>query len=197
MDIKNVNAYILSGGKSARMGENKAFLTLNNKKFIDIIYKELSFFFKDVFVVTKKEYDYLYKGYRVIYDICEEQSPVVGILTALTHCNSRFAFIKSCDNPLFSIDLIKRMIDLAEGYDVVIPFLNDGYHPLFGVYSKKCIDIINRQIKKNNFKVIDFLSFLDVYLIREEEAVKYDKNLISFFNINTKKDYESFIRNYL
>lgn len=197
MEKKNINAYILTGGKSERMGENKAFLTLNNQKFIDIIYRELSSIFEDVFVVTKKEYGSLYKGYKVIYDLNSEQSPIIGILTALIHNKNSFAFIKSCDNPVFSIELIKRMVSISEKYDVVIPFLKDGYHPLFGVYSKKCIDVINRQIKKNNFKVVDFLSFLDVYLIKEEEAIIYDKNLISFFNINTKKDYDSFIRNYL
>lgn len=197
MDKKNINAYILTGGKSERMGENKAFLTLNNQKFIDIIYRELSSIFEDVFIVTKEEYGSLYKGYKVIYDIIPDQSPIIGILTALIHSDSKVAFIKSCDNPVFSIDLIKRMINLAEKYDIVIPYLKDGYHPLFGVYSKKCIDVINRQIKKNNFKVVDFLRFLNVYLITEEEAIKYDKNLISFFNINTKKDYDSFIRKYL
>lgn len=62
---------------------------------------------------------------------------------------------------------------------------------------KKCVDVIKKQIEKNNFKIVDFLDFLDVYLMREEEVIKYDKNLISFLNINTKKDYESFIRNYL
>lgn len=197
MGLNNINAYILSGGKSERMGENKALLTLNNQKFIDIIYKELSKLFKEVYVVTKKEDIHLYKDYNVVYDIYPQQSPMVGILTALMHSNGSYVFIKSCDNPVFSAKLIEYMLDLINGYDVIIPSLRDGYHPLFAVYSKKCIDIIKKQIEKNNFKIVDFLDFLDVYLMREEEVIKYDKNLISFLNINTKKDYESFIRNYL
>lgn len=194
MKIRNVNAYVLTGGMSSRMGENKAFLTFKNERFIDIIIKELSSVFENIYIVTKKEYLPLYKDYNVVCDISVKQGPIIGILTALIHSNNPYVFIKSCDNPLFSKTLIKRMVSLIKDYDIVMPYLRDGYHPLFAVYSKNCSDVIKKQIIMDNLKVIDFLKNLDVYLIKEEEVMKYDKNLISFYNINTKKDYESFLK---
>lgn len=197
MKIENVYAYILTGGRSERMGENKAFLTLDNQTFIDIIYRKLSTLFQEVFVITKKEYKDLYKGFKVVCDVREEQSPIIGILTALSHSKKEYVFIKSCDNPLFSEELIKRMTDLAFGYDVVVPYLSDGLHPLFAIYSRKSIEVIKSQLEMKNFKIIDFFDHLKVYLIKEEEVKRYDVKLISFLNINTREDYESLKRNCL
>ncbi|MCX7990645.1 MAG: molybdenum cofactor guanylyltransferase [Proteobacteria bacterium] len=197
MKIDGVSAYILSGGKSQRMGENKAFLSIKNERFIDILYRNLSILFHNVFIITKEDYGHLYKNYDIIYDIYKDQSPIIGILTALIHSKNNYVFIKSCDNPFFSEKLIRMMSDLIKRYDAVVPNLTDGLHPLFAIYSKNCIKAIKEQIEKNNFKVVDFLNRLDVYFLREEEVIKFDENLISFININTKEDYESFKRNYL
>ncbi len=197
MKIDFVDAYILAGGKSLRMGENKAFLVFKEKPFIDIIYLRLSRIFKNVTVVTKEEEKILYKNKRIVFDVFHFQTPLVGILTALKHAISDFIFIKSCDNPLFSTKLIKSMIELINGYDVILPKLSDGFHPLFAIYSKNCIKPIEMQLNEKNLKTIDFFKEVKVRLVDEGNVKRYDPDLISFININTKNDYEIFKGNYI
>ncbi len=197
MKIDFVSAYILAGGKSERMGENKAFLFFREKPFIDEIYNGLSRIFKNVTIVTKPEYKALYKRKKLVFDIMSLQTPLVGILTALKHSINDFVFIKSCDNPIFSADLIKAMTEQINGYDVVMPKLSDGFHPLFAIYSKNCLTPIENQLKNGNRRTIDFFRHVNICLMDEEKVKKYDPDLVSFININTKKDYELFKGNYL
>ncbi len=80
------------------------------------------------------------------------------------------------------------MIRQKNNYDVLVPEIGGRYHPLFGDYSKNCIQVIEEMIKKDKRKVSGIFPKVKSGFISERQIQKFDKDLFSLANINTKQD---------
>lgn len=80
----NISAVVLAGGKSTRMkGNNKAYLTYKNEKFIDIILKTLENEFSNIYISVDHKEKYKNFGYELIEDLFSEIGPISGIYSSL------------------------------------------------------------------------------------------------------------------
>lgn len=190
--IADADAYILAGGKSERMQTNKALLPWNGSTVIESLYSNLKLLFPNVYIVAKEITSYHNLGLETIKDLNDFYCPLVGIFTALKHTAKRKVFIKACDNPLFSKRLIYRLYEFTEDFDVVIPKTADGYHPLFGFYSKKTIPIVESMIKKEDFRIINLFGKVNTRFINDGDVAALDATSVSLKNLNTPYDYNEF-----
>ncbi len=186
--MQGITATILSGGKSLRIGENKAFLKICGKRIIDRIYSILNTIFEETVVVTNNVEDYLYLGCEVVKDIFPERGPAGGIFTALFF--SRFDYIFVCPNdmPFLKREAIEYVCSRKAGYDVVVPFIDNRWHPLFGIYRKALIPHFYKFISEGDLKIIRLFPRLKVLGIGKEEILTFDPSLGFLFNINTRED---------
>lgn len=177
---------ILAGGKSKRFGRDKAFVYINDKPFIEVSVAKLSKVFDEILIVVnnrnKKDFEYL--GINIVTDIIPEKGPMGGIHTGLINSKSEYNFITACDMPFLNEETIKDIICDVRGYDTVVPRTGNRLHPLYAVYSKKCIPVLEENIKNNKLKLIDVLNELKTKYIDIKKEEK------SFINVNTKEDYE-------
>lgn len=188
--IEDCNAYILAGGRSERMGRDKASLEWGKTTFVEYLYSSLKKIFKDVFVIVKKKVN---KDNRYLEDLLEDYSPLTGIYTALKHSERQYVFVKACDNPLISEELIYEMYNYTNNnYDVIVPKAKDGLHPLYAFYSRGILLEIERLLENKIFKIINLYENCRVKYIRENEIKKFDKDLITIRNINTPEDLKNF-----
>lgn len=153
-----MNAVILCGGKSSRMGRDKALIRINNRPIVKIVYDSLKVIFNEVALSVKKGTDdYKALGYRLIEDNLPGTSPLVGIYSALQELEGGHIFVIACDMPLIDIGFIAAMQEeISDGYDVIVPVTADGIEPLYGFYSKNCIGPIKNRIDRGDHKVINF-----------------------------------------
>ena len=131
-------ALILAGGKSSRMGFDKQFLEINEKRLIDIIIKKLEEEFDEIIIVTNKPEKYKDFKYKIITDKIVGKGPLSGIHSGLLEAKSQYVFVIACDMPNINMDYIKHMktsIDNEE-IEVCITKYKDGIEPLLGFYSK-------------------------------------------------------------
>lgn len=189
--IDNCSAYILAGGKSERMGRNKALLEWDGVTFLENIYNSLKKIFKDVYIVVKK-IDSFNKGKQFIEDLLSHYSPLTGIYTALKHTDKDYVFIKACDNPLISLDMIYDMYQYTKDYEIVVPKASDGLHPLYAFYSKKILPEVEKLIENENFRILSLYDELKVKYYVEDEIKKFDTKLVTLRNINTPVDLVNF-----
>lgn len=121
-----MNAYILAGGESRRMGENKALIDINGSTLLEIIAEQLSDFEEVVIVGNKESYQHLV--FRVIEDIIPSKGPLSGIHAALKDANDN-CFICSCDTPSLSDEMFIEMPCQFEINDEIqrLPFVADLY----------------------------------------------------------------------
>lgn len=192
-------AAILAGGRSSRMGTDKALLRLRpgGPKLIEIVVAQLTEagLGSDLLVVTNSPQDYAFLELTLVSDDIPDTGPLGGILTALAHSLCDRVFVVACDMPALNPALIRHLTQLSTGADIVIPrwFDADGQErleTLHAVYSRQCVEPIRKRIELGKFKVAGLLDDVSVCCIEEDELRRFDPDLDSFRNINSPIDFE-------
>lgn len=180
-----IGCAILAGGKSSRMGTDKALLELEGKKFIKRLCDELDAF-EEKMIARGNRSDIQGVSWNIISDIYPEKGPIGGLHAVLSACNSDAMICVSCDMPLLQVDLVRELCGhMKEEVDAVIAVTEDGRkHPLCGVYRKTVLPVIENQILVGNNRMVAFLD-----RIRVEYITIYSQNSQQLKNINTLEDY--------
>lgn len=197
MDLKNVTAVVLSGGASTRMGVNKSLLKIGESTIIEIIVDKLKRIFNQVVIITNHEEEYKMLNDVIFYRDCIETSDknaLLGIFTALKRVNTEYIFVIACDMPLLCTNFVEYMVLQMNNEDVGIPYFDGYFQPLHAIYKKSCIPFIEKQLKSNNYRIIDFYDKMEIYKFTHDEIVVFDRQFTSFLNINTKESYVEFLK---
>ena len=190
-----MNAVILVGGKSSRMGTNKAFLELKGKTFIELQIELLREMFDEISISANTPSEYEYLNLPIFKDIYPGKGPLGGIYTSLINSSSLHTFMLACDMPFVGPELIKHLKDLTKEYDVVIPKSENGLEPLHAFYSKNCIEPIKRELDENNLRIRSFFPQVSVKIVELGSLASSDHFKNSIKNLNTMADYEDVTEN--
>jgi len=178
---------ILSGGKSRRIGENKAFLKIGEKYIIQMVVESLKSVVEKIIVVTDNPYRYKFLRVKIVKDIIPGKGSLGGIYTGLFYSKDYYNFICGCDMPFLNPDLVRFMRSTIKDNDVVVPVVGGFLEPLHSIYSKRCIGVIRQHLKKDDLKIKNFFPEVRCIYLSEGTIRRYDPNLLSFFNLNTPK----------
>jgi molybdenum cofactor guanylyltransferase len=185
-------AIILSGGKSSRMGTNKALLKINKKTNIERIADTLKASFNDIILVTNHPEDYQFLGLKMVSDQYPDRGPLAGVHAGLVSTNFDTNFIVACDMPFVSVELAEVLVNECADYDAVIPVINGVQHPLFAVFQKRVIGEVARSIEAGRLRMKHLLDTLNVRYVTEKDLQAYSSIDIErvFFNMNHPNEYE-------
>ncbi|EJF99376.1 molybdenum cofactor guanylyltransferase [Flavobacterium sp. F52] len=171
--MKTLTVFILCGGKSSRMQSEKGLVLFQEKPFIEHIIQAILPITNHIkLITTSKEYDYL--NYEKIADLVEDKGPLGGIYTALSHSETEFNLILSCDIPLISTELLQELISKHTSEAGITVFASESKtHPLIGIYSKNIASVIKEAIDSDELKVMDLLAKLPHQIINIEESENF------------------------
>jgi molybdopterin-guanine dinucleotide biosynthesis protein A len=194
--VSGGTAMILAGGKSSRMGVNKALLGLNGKTFIEIMLDKVSGFGEILLVVNDPApYARLTeRGVRIVRDIMPGQGPVSGVHAGLSAAAGDFALALACDMPLLPAEFAEYLYALAAGggSDITAPLIGGRYQPLCAVYRKTCVAVMESNLKAGQNKITGL--FHDAGLrargVEETEMAAFGDVQDFFININDRRAYE-------
>ena len=191
----NILGVILAGGKSSRFGSNKADAHLGDKTLLEHTISKVENFFLEVLIVSNKESIKINKkNVFLVKDFIKGQlGPLIGILSAMKWIeqnNKKYKWIATfpCDTPFFDDSIIEKLKNCSISNDHLIFFLNSRKkrHNIFGLWSLKLIDILEEDIRSNNFRKVElWADKIGVQKI-EVNTEGFDK----FLNINTLGDLE-------
>lgn len=197
MSDTNFTGYVLAGGKSSRMGKDKALLEINDKTFLENAIDTLRPFCSSIKTVLNKSQNHFIEkipdDIPHIFDIFENRGANGGIHAALKDCKTEFAVILAVDLPFISGETIEQLCKIAidsDKFAAIVPRQNDGrLQPLCAVYQVKiCLpkltDLLNDQISPS---VRDFLELITAKYIEADKL----GNEAQFFNVNQPFDYDS------
>jgi len=190
-EISRLTAIILAGGKSSRIGsdKDKAILKLNGKRLIDIVISKLKHIVGDNIIIVGSPEKYpSYK--QVVPDLFNQRGLLVGLYSGLKASASWYNLVVGCDMPFLKVELLQYMREKIDSNDIIIPRYNKGYiEPLCAIYSKKCLEIIEKNIQFGVLSVRKIFPHLRIKFIEEEEIKRFDPKFYSFFNVNFKHDF--------
>jgi molybdopterin-guanine dinucleotide biosynthesis protein A len=179
---------ILSGGKSIRMGVNKALIKIEGTSIINrthILFKKL---FNEIIIVTNEKTVFGNLDAKIYSDLIPEQGVLGGLYTGLFFSKYACSFCVASDMPFLRKSLIEYLISKRSDYDVVVPRTKDGLQPLHAIYSKNCLEPIKSAIEQEKYKIIDFYPMVKVKIIEEYEFYSLDPMRESFINVNTPEE---------
>ncbi|MEH7248424.1 molybdenum cofactor guanylyltransferase [Neobacillus niacini] len=185
-------AIILSGGKSSRMGTNKALLKLNEKTTVERMVDTLKVYFDDIILVTNDTDAYQFLGVKMVPDHYQGMGPLAGFHAGLKASNYDVNFIVACDMPFVSGELAATLVEKIEHYDALIPVINGKKQTLCGVFQKKIVTKIEECIENGRLPIKHLLDHLNVLYLSEKDLQVYSNIDIErvFFNMNHPHEYE-------
>ncbi|MCJ8007855.1 molybdenum cofactor guanylyltransferase [Lederbergia wuyishanensis] len=181
-----MNTIILAGGKSSRMGENKALVRIGGKRVIDRLIEEFLPVSEKVIVIANEVFTLIDDSVLILEDseTYKGQGPLVGILTGLTAVKEGTCLVVACDMPFASRELatlLERTL-IEKNLDAAVPIADGQIHPLFAVYQARILDDVISTLKEGKRAVKSLLDRLNV------EYIEIGKSL-DFWNMNTREEY--------
>ncbi|MBW8348446.1 molybdenum cofactor guanylyltransferase [Bacillus sp. IITD106] len=177
---------ILAGGKSSRMGENKALMTIAGKRVIDRIIEEFTHVSEKVIVIANDELSQIGDSVVILEDFkpYKGEGPLAGMLTGLAAAKEGPCFVIACDMPFASSKLAKQLEQklIENKLEAVVPVADGQIHPLCAVYNARIQNEVIGVLKEGKRAVKSLLDRIKV------EYIEMDKSL-EFWNMNTREDY--------
>lgn len=189
----DISGIILAGGKSTRMGKNKAFMTFDGDTFISRTATMMSSLFERVLLVTNTPSDYSSLGLEMCCDIYSYGGPLAGIHAGLTNSNTDKNFVISCDIPLVTSCIIQFICNYESTNSIVLPRADGFVQHLCGCYSKQISHTISELLesKKDDTKkcsIHDLLNIVQPEIIDSADIPGYEEG--TFLNLNSPDDYK-------
>ena len=195
MSEHNILGAILAGGQSKRMGKDKLFLELNNKKLIEHTIDKVKKYLKKIIIITNQDNEFFSKNNLITVKDCIEGQlgPLVGILTAMKWAKenlSKCSWIATfpCDTPFFPESIIKSFIEESKKKESLILCASSHgrKHNIFGLWSLELYDKLKDDLTNNKVRKVQDWTEKNKIKNLEFKFKDYDP----FFNINTEEDLE-------
>jgi molybdopterin-guanine dinucleotide biosynthesis protein A len=185
-------AIVLAGGKSTRLGRDKASEPLLGVPLLQRVLDRLMGVVSEFVVVTApgQVLPELTSPARltVVEDVYPGAGPLGGLFTGLRAVSEDVALAVACDMPLVAPELARLLLSLIPGHDAVVPVADGAPQPLCAAYSRSCLGPMQRRIEARKLKLTDLLDDLDVVHVAPEAWRALDAEGLSFLNVNREED---------
>ncbi len=184
--MEHITGVILAGGKSRRMGRDKAGLKIGGVTFFDNLLGIMRRLFARVIIAGDRPD--LERPDVPSYPDRHPGSALGGVYTGLLMARNEMIFVSSCDIPFPDEDLVRYMISVSRGFDIVVPQTANGLEPLFACYNKNCLTAMQRMLDRGEYRIYDFYPDVRVnYIDMEEHRWDWKRALL---NVNTPEEFD-------
>ena len=194
VDKSAITAVILAGGRSRRLGRDKAVEPFDGEPLIRRVIRRSSEAVSArqvVVVVADLERAAalpLDDEYRTAVDVFPDCGSLGGIYTGLDAATTEWSLVTACDMPFLSAPLLAHLAGLRDGLDAVVPLVAGRPEPTHALYNRRCLPAIETRLRAGQLKISGFFDDVAVRYVPEDEIRDFDPGLLSFFNINRPED---------
>lgn len=187
-------AIVLAGGKSTRLGRDKASEPLLGRPLLQRVIDSVQVATREITVVRAAgqrlpEVE-AHVPIEVVQDVVPGKGPLGGIYTGLRQIDGEFAFVTGCDMPMLQPALISALLGLASGRRAVVPVVEGLPQPLCAVYARECLEPMSRRLDAGELKLALLLEEVGALHLQEEQWRVFDPRGLSFVNVNSDADLE-------
>lgn len=186
--VEAVSCAVLVGGYSRRLGCDKALIRLDGITLTERVATRLATVSDDVMLVGNRLERFTGAPWRRIADEVEGFAALGGIYSSLLAARHPHVFVAGCDMPFLDTGLVRYLCSLTLGFDVVMPYIRGLPEPMHAVYSRAAIPAIERLITSGERRILRFFPEVRMRAVPEDRLREIDRELNSFFNVNTPED---------
>ncbi len=178
----NVECVLLTGGKSRRMGQNKAALVFEGESILNRTRRLLE---SESFPVTV-----------LGPEGKQDANPFAGPLAALADFSpeAKWIFVASCDMPLFDARIVRVLYEMATGFDAAIPSFGGTLQPLCGLYHSSALKIAGKLSLAGESRIMTWVSGLNVIEVNEKNICIAKLNSYCVRSANTPDEWMDLLR---
>ena len=169
-----LTAVILAGGQSRRLGTDKALLRFQGRTLLAASVERLRPLCQEIIVVTNTPQAHAHPAARLVGDLFPGKGALGGVYSGLMAAHTSHSLVIACDMPFVDEALVRHII-AQTGFDIVVPQIDGAFHPLFGLYSRDCLAVIEETLKQinNEFETMERNAYnYTLYLKEEAERQK-------------------------
>ena len=186
MTSPQVSVVIQAGGRSSRMGRDKALVTLGDKPMIAHVIERVEPLADELLITTNNQPALARFGYRMAADEEPGAGALPGLRTALAAARGMLVVLVACDMPFVNRKLLERQLALLGEADVVVPRWENRLQPMHAVYRREpCLAAVDAALAHGEKRMISWFGEVEVVEVSSAEIAKIDPNGYSFFNANT------------
>jgi molybdopterin-guanine dinucleotide biosynthesis protein A len=188
--VADLAAFVLAGGKSSRMGEDKAFLIFDGRTLLQRALELAHSVAEDVRIVGARDKFAVFAS--VVEDQYEERGPLGGIHAALSASSTPVNLILAVDLPFLEERFLHYLVDEARAGNAVVtvPRAGGGLQPLCAVYRREFRKGAEQALAAGRNKIDTLFTQIPVRIIEEEELARFAFSAAMFDNLNTRDEWE-------
>jgi molybdopterin-guanine dinucleotide biosynthesis protein A len=185
-----ITAFVLAGGKSSRMGSDKAFLRWGEETLLSHALKTASAVAREVRIVGDVE-KFAAFG-RVIEDVYRDRGPLGGIHAALSSTMTDLDLMLAIDLPFVGPKFLRYLMSCAResGAVVTVPRAGSGLQPLCAVYRREFAEVAEQSLRDGKNKIDALFETVPTCVIEEDDLVQAGFSVEMFQNLNTPEEWE-------
>ena len=184
-------AFILAGGKSTRMGTDKAFVDYEGRTLVERALDLARSVTSEVCIVGSREKFAPFAP--VVEDIFQDCGPLGGIHAALRGSRTELNLMLAVDTPFVSRAFLQYLINQARGAPeavVVVPRVDGGWQPLCAVYRREFADAAENALRSGRNRIDRLFDGVRTRVIEQKELEGAGFSLAIFRNLNTPEELE-------
>jgi molybdenum cofactor guanylyltransferase len=187
MTAQEITGFVLAGGLSRRMGQDKSLMPFKGRPLISHAIDILSPVCRKV-VISSNQAVYEFTGCEVWPDVLPVHAPMIGLYSCLLRSGTDWNILLSCDMPLVDRRLFRFLLERRTGYETVIPVNSGGMgEPLCGLYKRDIISLLEQQISDQQYGMQKMLGSATCNWVQVEPGMEFYHSGL-FSNINTQAD---------
>ena len=192
VDAGLCRGFVLTGGKSSRMGRDKALMEVGGRPLVLHVTDAVAQVVSSVTLVgSRAKYGSL--GLPVVEDLLPGQGPLSGIHAALKESRAPLNLVLGCDMPFLSAPFLEMLVMVAAVADAqatVTESTEFGYESLCAVFNRDALPHVEEALKAGDLKLSHVYEKLRMRTLSAEEWRPYNPHGILFHNVNTPEDFE-------
>ncbi len=182
--------FVVAGGRSARMGRDKADLPWGSATLLDHALARLREVCREVRVLCGPAPRYADRGVPIVLDAPRGAGPLAALVAALAGlAPDELGLFLAVDLPLVPISLLRALSEAATGHDVVVPVTAPGPHPLCAAYRAACLEPARRRLAAGELRMTSFWPDVRVRTLDETALSAHGEPDEILRNVNTPADY--------
>jgi molybdopterin-guanine dinucleotide biosynthesis protein A len=189
-----ISIILQAGGKSSRMGKDKATIPFLGIPLIYRLRDRFDGFGTELLVITNDIRGYTKLGVPLFEDVIPKRGALGGLYTALSIASQPLIGLIAADMPFANPDLIKHQIQIIQesGFDAVIPATDQGIEPFHSVYRvETCLPLVKKAIEKDLWKMISWHDSARIKILNPELIRKITGSDHTFLNLNTPEEFQA------